>query len=104
MFRDRGFSTIFLFFEQQILFDNWYNFNELFHLRDVMYDSPEEVVQKRFEVAEVVAAQQRQLVVAVAVLAAAAAAVAAVVAELVVLVMQVWQQLKQGFPEKLSEI
>lgn len=44
MFRDRGFSTIFLFFEQQILFDNWYNFNELFHLRDVMYDSPEEVV------------------------------------------------------------
>lgn len=67
-----------------------------------MYDSPEEAVQKRFEVAEVVAAQQRQLVVAVAVLAAVVVAVAAV-AELVVLVMQVWQQLKQGFPEKLSE-
>lgn len=102
MFRDRGFSTIFLFFEQQILFDNWYNFNELFHLRDVMYDSPEEAVQKRFEVAEVVAAQQRQLVVAVAVLAAVVVAVAAA-AELVVLVMQVWQQLKQGFPEKMSK-
>lgn len=66
-----------------------------------MYDSPEEAVQKRFEVAEVVAAQQRQLVVAVAVLAAVVVAAAA--AELVVLVMQVWQQLKQGFPEKLSE-
>lgn len=60
-----------------------------------MYDSPEEVALMRFEVAEVVAAQQRQLVVAV--LAAAA------VAGLVVLVMQVWQQLKLGFPEKLSE-
>lgn len=66
-----------------------------------MYDSPEEVVQKRFEVAEVVAAQQRQLVVAVVVLAAAVVAVA--VAELVVLVMQVWQQLKQGFPEKCQK-
>lgn len=61
-----------------------------------MYDSPEEVALMHFEVAEVVAAQQRQLVVAV--LAAAAA-----VAGLVVLVMQVWQQLKLGFPEKLSE-
>lgn len=60
-----------------------------------MYDSPEEVALMHFEVAEVVAAQQRQLVVAV--LAAAA------VAGLVVLVMQVWQQLKLGFPEKLSE-
>lgn len=68
-----------------------------------MYDSPEEAVQKRFEVAEVVAAQQRQLVVAVAVLAAVVVVVAAAAAELVVLVMQVWQQLKQGFPEKLSE-
>lgn len=59
-----------------------------------MYDSPEEVAQMRFEVAEVVAAQRRQLVVAV---------LAAAVAGLVVLVMQAWQQLKPGFPEKLSE-
>lgn len=59
-----------------------------------MYDSPEEVAQMRFEVAEVVAAQRRQLVVAV---------LAAAVAGLVVLVMQAWQRLKRGFPEKLSE-
>lgn len=59
-----------------------------------MYDSPEEVAQMHFEVAEVVAAQRRQLVVAV---------LAAAVAGLVVLVMQAWQQLKRGFPEKLSE-
>lgn len=59
-----------------------------------MYDSPEEVAQMRFEVVEVVAAQRRQLVVAV---------LAAAVAGLVVLVMQAWQQLKRGFPEKLSE-